>query len=186
MSRSHCDSDSGSRKLNSPVWRGCTVESPLELNPAVERTVAIAGPLTNFMLFGVGYVVFTYLDWNLVWIRFFMQANAASGCLICCPLFRSTEEEFYGHPLQKGLVLAANRVRRKVGERFVFGVDDHWKLWACDRFVQRIAHGDEHLYFRCGKEEQANAFFVLFRHITRKKARSTSSNDLAGRAACGY
>lgn len=146
------------------------VESPLELNPAVERTVAIAGPLTNFMLFGVGYVVFTYLDWNLVWIRFFMQANAALGLFNLLPAL----------PLDGGRILRASLAERlgfgratecavKLGKGLSlvlmiigsFGLATG--LFNVSLMVMSI------FIFAAAKKEQANAFFVLFRYITRKK-----------------
>src|SRR5690625_429567 len=45
------------------------VKNPLELNPAVERAVAIAGPLANLILLGAGLVFLSYNVMSPSWVR---------------------------------------------------------------------------------------------------------------------
>lgn len=155
------------------------VESPLELNPSVERIVAMVGPLTNFVLLGVGYVFLAYRIWNPAWVRFFVEANATLGIFNLLPAL----------PLDGGRILRAALVERlgfgratecavKLGKGLAvvlmamgtFGI-------AAGLFNVSLMVVSVFIYAAANKE-QANAFFVLFRYITKKKEEVQSQTTL--------
>lgn len=73
------------------------LEGMLELEPAQETKVALAGPLSNFFLLALGYYCHLNFNWHGPYYLLFQNANLAMGLFNLLPFF----------PLDGGRVLRA-------------------------------------------------------------------------------
>jgi len=61
------------------------VEGNIELNPAVETYIAMAGPITNAFLAVIGYIFYRCGVGNQQWLPFFVQCNLILGVFNLLP-----------------------------------------------------------------------------------------------------
>lgn len=146
------------------------IDEPLSVNPAVEKSVAIAGPLANLFLVGVGFIFLTYEVLQPAWVNFFIEANAILGLFNMLPAL----------PLDGGRIYRARLVERIGFGRATERVVSLGKILsivmigmggvglATGLFNASLVVLGFFTYIAANKE-QAMAFFVLFRYLTRKK-----------------
>ncbi|MGE5508479.1 MAG: site-2 protease family protein [Chitinophagales bacterium] len=142
----------------------------LELDPAVERSVALAGPVTSLFLAALSLGFRTYRVGPPEMVEFFLRANLVLAAFNCVPAL----------PLDGGRILRSQLVRRLGFRRATEVAADLGKATA----VLFGLAGAVGLYFRCfnlsllilaffvyaaAGQERANATWLLTRYLTRKQ-----------------
>lgn len=148
------------------------IDELLQLNPPVEAWVAVAGPLSNLVLVGLGFFVQSYFPQPDYWFLFFIQANLAMVAINLLPAL----------PLDGGRILRSYLVGRfgyrKATERAVFGAI----VIACALlslgFVGVYFYGSmgassliviAFFLYIVAQKEKKSAAYVFMRYLTRKK-----------------
>jgi stage IV sporulation protein FB len=142
----------------------------LELDPAAERSVALAGPVTNLVLAGLSVALQTYGLGPTEYVRFFLQTNLVLAAFNCVPAL----------PLDGGRVLRSYLVPRCGFRRATEVAADLGRAIA----VAFALAGAVGLYLRyvnlsllilaffvyaAAGRERANATWLLTRYLARKQ-----------------
>lgn len=145
------------------------VDGLIELDPQVERSVAVAGPITNFVLFGIGLAFQAYDVFEAEWIHFFLVTNVVLGTFNLLPAL----------PLDGGRIYRAYLVRRlgyrKATERAVrVGMLLACTLALCGGAGFLLGYLNlsviilAFFLYVAARKEQGAAMYVLLRYLTRK------------------
>lgn len=146
------------------------VDDLVELEPAVEAAVAVAGPLTNAFLYVIALAVAPHAPFAKEHVELFLQANLGIGLFNLLPAL----------PLDGGRILRAALVQR-IGFRratdLAVGLGKLWAvlLGAVGAYLLYQSHANVSvlvvaffLYVAAGRE-QATAAYVFLRYLTRKQ-----------------
>lgn len=148
------------------------LSGPVELDPAAEAGIAVAGPFTNLALMAAGALLWRYDVFSPWWTRFFLEVNALVAGVNLLPAL----------PLDGGRLLRAHR-SRKVGWRrataeavrlgralaVVFTAAGAVLLYLGVAAVTLPVLG-VFVFIAAGKEEQAAAYLFMA-YLSRKRER---------------
>lgn len=155
------------------------IDDLVEIDPGVEISVALAGPLTNLFLVAVGVVGSRFHVVPAEWILFFVETNLLIGGFNLLPAL----------PLDGGRVLRARLASRIGFRRATDRAVQIGKLSAvllCAAGLAAMYFGIANIsvvvfalfvYFAAGKE-QSLAMYVFMRHLARKKGELQQSKCL--------
>lgn len=146
------------------------LEDFLELDPAVERSVALAGPVTNLFLAGLALALETYRLGRPEYVTFFLRTNLVLAAFNCVPAL----------PLDGGRILRSYLVRQRGFRRATEIAADLGRAIA----VLFALAGAVGLYLRyvnlsllilaffvyaAASRERSNAAWLLTRYLARKQ-----------------
>lgn len=147
------------------------IEALLQMNPSLEVSVAIAGPLSNLVLIGIVFVLSQYYPLPEHWLLFIYRVNVVMVLFNCLPAL----------PLDGGRVLRSFFVRHM---GFQVATEKAAK-WGQYQACLLGAFGGYGIYlgytgsivfifmsiflFSSARKEQANASYIFMRYLTRKK-----------------
>lgn len=86
-----------------PIGGVLTIREQLRLTPAIEASIALAGPLVNLLLLGIGYALAPWWTGPHSWLDFYMQSNLMIFSFNLLPIL----------PLDGGRILRALLSRRQ-------------------------------------------------------------------------
>lgn len=155
------------------------IEDLVEFDPAIEIGVAIAGPLTNAVMYGIGVAVAAYASPPETYLSIFLWGNISIGAFNLVPAL----------PLDGGRIVRALLARR-IG--FRRATDRAARLGKVCAVVMAVAGGygvstgyvsvaalalPAFVYLAAGKEEKLAAY-VFVRYLTRKQRELSRSRCL--------
>lgn len=156
------------------------IDGLVEVDPYVEKRVAMAGPITNLLLLGLGLVAKAYALYPERWLDFFVQTNAALAVFNALPAL----------PLDGGRVYRAHLVPRlgfrkateraaRLGKLFalVLGITGLAGIYF--GYVNITLPVLAFFLFTAAAREQRRAMFVLLRYLARKQDELLRSGCLA-------
>lgn len=146
------------------------IEAGLEENPAMETVVAMAGPLTNGIMFITALGAKMYGLGTPEWLPFFMRANLLVGCFNLLPAL----------PLDGGRVYRAwlaGRIGLKEATERAADLGRLFAIGFAGVGLFSLVHGiaDYNLFvaavflFYSAAREKGSAMFVFLRYLARKK-----------------
>ena len=143
----------------------------LEINPDVERRVALAGPMVNFVLAGLATLLTRYGVLSLETALFFISCNLQIGLFNLVPAL----------PLDGGRILRATLVK---GSGYRLATHETLRitrvvailaaLWAvlcwCLEKVSLVSLLAAFFVYFAALKEEVNSVYVVYNYLTRKKS----------------
>jgi len=159
------------------------MEGLLEAEPATEAVIALAGPLTNGLLMGIGTLLVRYELSDPLWTSFFVEVNAAVAAFNLLPAL----------PLDGGRLYRAYRAqrvgfRRATHEAVLLGRGLGLLLFAGGAvglymgYVSATAALAGGFVFLAAGRETDHAAYVLMAYLNRKRHELDAAGCLAAEA----
>lgn len=156
------------------------VDDLMEMDPAVEMKVAVAGPLSNLFLIGVGLVCHTYEVCPQQWLDFFLRTNVALAAFNALPAL----------PLDGGRCYRAMLTRRLGFRRATHRAASLGKVFAVLFAMGGLAGAYlgyinvtliilGFFVYAAAAKEQKTAMYVLMRYLARKQEELARKGCLA-------
>lgn len=147
------------------------LEALLQLNPELEWLVAIVGPISNGLLVFFAYGLMPYLDVDLKWFDFFVQANVGMAAFNLIPALPLDGGRVLRSLLAKGRGFKdATRVAAILGQvlSIVFvGFGAYLAFLGQLQGLMYVFAGV--MLFLAARQEQKNASYIFMRYLTHKK-----------------
>lgn len=148
------------------------IDELIQLDPPVEAEVALAGPLSNLVLLGLGWLVHSYYPQSEYWWQFFCYANIVMAGVNLLPAL----------PLDGGRVLRSKLIANNgfhnatekaanIGQviavcLMVVGLTSLW-VYESSSSISLFVIGL--FIFLSARKEKQNAMYIFMRYLTRKK-----------------
>lgn len=147
------------------------LEGNIELDPAVETCVSLAGPITNGFLAMLGYLVNLCGMGNQKWLPFFIQCNLLLGLFNMVPAIPLDGGRLFRAALSRRTGLKRATDRAVLLSRWIGGSMALVGLWSVFR------DGGEYLNFLViavfllysAAKEKGSAMYVFMKFLARKK-----------------
>lgn len=146
------------------------IDDLMEIDPAVEMRVALAGPLSNLFLIGVGLVCHTYEVCPQDWLDFSLRTNVALAAFNALPALPLDGGRCYRAMLTRRLGFRrATHKAAALGKMFavLFAVGGLAGAYLGYINITLIILG--FFVYAAAAKEQKNAMYVLMRYLARKQ-----------------